>query len=359
MDISGLLYLTAIPKLGANRIIKLINAFKTPENILKARVDEISMVPGFDKKIAELIVKNRNKKFVENQLKILNLIGAKIISLWDKEYPENLKNIFDPPILLFVRGEFKENDKFSISIVGSRSPSIYGKLDAEKISAELTKEGLTIVSGFARGIDSAAHKSVLDSGGRTIAVLGCGVNIIYPPEQRRLFFRIIDNGAVISEYPFDTPPDPYNFPRRNRIISGLSLGTLVVEAGEKSGALITANQALEQNREVYAMPRNISFPTSKGTNELIKSGAKLVQSGSDILEEIAPHIKKKNIEEKVLPALTDDEKKVYGILSEEPIHVDKISELAGKKTSEIPMILLNLELKGIIKQVPGAKFMRI
>ena len=359
MDTASLLYLTAIPKLGANRIKKLISAFKSPENVLNARADEISMIPGFDKKIADSIVRNRDDKFVEKQLKILEAMNAGIVSLWDNEYPENLKNIFDPPILLFVRGEFKDKDKFSISVVGSRSPSVYGKLAAEKLSAELVRDGITIVSGFARGIDSVAHRSALDSGGRTIAVLGCGVNIIYPPEQRGLFFRIIDNGAVISEYPFDTPPDPYNFPRRNRIISGLSLGTLVVEAGEKSGALITANQALEQNREVFAMPGHINFPTSRGTNDLIKSGAKLVQSGNDIIEEIAPHIKKKDIEEKVIPELTQDEQIVFSILSESPVHIDKVAELSGKKTSEVSVVLLNLELKGIVKQLPGTKFIRI
>lgn len=359
MDIPSLLYLISIPKLGSNRIKKLINSFKSPENVLKARVDEISMVPGFDKKIANSIIKNRNDKFVEKQLKILNKTGSCIISLWDKEYPENLKNIFDPPILLFVRGSFNERDKISISIVGSRSPSVYGKLAAEKLSSELAKEGITVVSGFARGIDSVAHKSAVDNGTRTIAVLGCGVDVIYPPEQKKLFFKIIDNGAVISEYPFETPPDAFNFPKRNRIISGLSLGTVVVEASEKSGALITANEALEQNREVFALPGNINAPTSKGTNKLIKEGAVLVQSVNDILEEIAPHLKRKTIEKTILPDLTGNEMQVFKVITDTPVHVDMIAELSKKDVSELSMILLTLELKGIIKQVPGAKYIRI
>jgi len=359
MNIESILYLMSVPGLGANRIKKLIDGFKTPENVFKAKISDICMIPGFERKIAEAVINKRDDKFVSSQMKILKSTGAKIVTLWDSEYPDNLKNIYDPPLWLFIRGEIKKEDKVSVSIVGSRSPSVYGKLAAEKITEGLSKQGVTVVSGFARGIDSIAHKTAVKSGWRTIGVLGCGVDVIYPPEQRGLFFNIIENGAIISEYPFRTKPDPYNFPRRNRIISGLSLGTLVVEAGEKSGALITANQALEQNRDVYAIPGHINSPMSKGTNKLIKNGAKLVQSTDDILEEIAPLIKEKQIEEKIIPDLTKDEKLVYEILSDNPIHIDKISEFSKKNSSELSMILLNLEFKGVVKQIPGAKFIRV
>ncbi len=296
------------------------------------------------------------------------------ISIGEAEYPENLKSIHSPPKTLYVNGSFIDGDRNSVAVVGSRRATPYGLEMAEKISYELAARGVTIVSGMARGIDSAAHRGALKANGRTIAVMGSGHNHIYPPENKDLYRRIAKSGAVVTEFENDAAPLPRNFPIRNRIISGLSLGVVVVEAARNSGALITADFALDQGREVFSVPGKISSATSGGTNELIKDGAKLIQTADDILEELRLHeIKPLSGEDKnlrdikisnktrayIYNSLTEDERKVYKTLSDEPLYIDEVIKDSGAGIGKISKILLSLEMKKLIKELPGKQFIRI
>ena len=295
------------------------------------------------------------------------------ISIDDKDYPKNLRNIFDPPHRLYANGAFLESDEISVAVVGSRRATPYGIEMAEKIGFELAARGVCVVSGMARGIDSAAHRGALKAKGRTIAVMGSGHDNIYPPENKELYHQIAKTGVVVTEYEGDMPPLPANFPQRNRIISGLALGVVVVEAAKNSGALITANLAAEQGREVFAVPGKISSATSSGTNELIKDGARLIQSVDDVLEElsidniqvVSPEVKDKlggKVERMtkayIYNSLTEDERKVYKILSDEPVSIDDILTKTGLEVSKSSKILLNLELKHLIKELPGKNYIK-
>ena len=295
------------------------------------------------------------------------------ISLNDAEYPANLRNVFDPPKVLYVNGAILARDDVAVAVVGSRRASLYGLEMSEKFGYELAARGVTVVSGMARGIDSAAHKGALKAGGRTIAVLGSGHNNIYPPENEELYRKIAKTGAVVTEFENEMPPLAANFPRRNRIISGLSLGIVVVEAAKNSGALITANLAADQGRDVFAIPGKISSATSSGTNELIKDGARLIQSVDDIMQELSiSEIKtvsegvKEKLEGKIekqtkayiYNSLTEDERKVYKVLSDEPVYVDDILNKAGLEPAKGSKVLLNLQLKKLIKELPGKQFIR-
>ena len=255
-DLKAWLTLNAIPGIGPARFRSLLNTFGSPERILGAKARELLSVPGVDERTAEAIGLKQDHRFVERQLELIEKYNVVVATYQDPGYPENLKKIYDAPPVLFVRGTLTEKDRYAVAIVGSRTPSDYGKLVAERLSRDLTEKGMTVVSGMARGIDTIGHRSCLAGGGRTIAVLGCGVDVVYPAENRRLMDKIIESGAVVSEFPMETKPEGPHFPRRNRIISGLSLGVVVVEAGEKSGALFTAEFALNQNRAVSAMSEN-------------------------------------------------------------------------------------------------------
>lgn len=361
LEQEAILSLAAIPGIGSSRLRSLIGRFKSASNIAKAPISEL-IAAGIDKKTAFVIKNYDGEKFATEQLKKMKDCGAKLTTYWDKEYPEQLKQIYDPPATLFVRGKLKSEDKYSMAIVGTRQPSEYGKIVTEKLTSELASRGFTIVSGLAYGIDTRAHIFALQSAGRTIAVLGSGVDVIYPDKNKKLSQKIINQGAIVSEFPMGTDPDWKNFPRRNRIICGMSLGTVVIEAGKKSGALITATMSLEQNREVFAVPGNIDSPKSIGTNELIKQGAKLVTSVEDILEELEPHLRhfhereKKSVNE---VNLTEEERIFLDFLSHEPKHVDHIAMETGKPTSEVLAILLSLEFKDVVKQLAGKMFVRI
>lgn len=366
--IQDLLRLHFIDTLSSSRVRKLIQAFKTPDRIYRASVEELIRVDGFDKILANHIVSSLNdKKLLENvdvQLSKLEKYNASIVTVWDDDYPENLKNIYNPPLLLFVKGQLKKEDSQSVAVIGSRKVSDYGKLAAEKISGDLAAKGITVVSGMAAGIDSAAHWGALKNGGRTIAVLGCGVDIVYPASNNSLYKEIIEYGAIVSEFPFGTKPWRGNFPARNRIISGLSLGTLVVEAPKKSGALITAAWALEQNREVFAVPGNISSELSEGSNALIRdSAAKLVQNADDILHELRIHRDRQGDGAGEIEAprvnLTNDEEVIYKYVDNEPVLVDTMAQKSGLKTSVLLPLLLNLEFKGLIRKLPGNKYVRV
>lgn len=295
------------------------------------------------------------------------------ISIGTAEYPDNLKNIHKPPEILYVNGSFAAEDRNAVAIVGSRRATPYGLEMAEKLAYELAAKGATIVSGMARGIDSASHRGALRAGGRTIAVMGSGHNHIYPPENKGLYRDIAKSGVVVTEFENDISPLPRNFPIRNRIISGLSLGVVVVEAARNSGALITADFALDQDREVFAIPGKISSATSSGANELIKNGAKLVQTADDILEELSLHeIKPLSGRDKdliglkisnktkayIYNSLTEDERRVYKVLSDEPLYIDDVVEASGAGFDKMSKILLNLEMKKLIKELPGKQFVR-
>jgi DNA processing protein len=305
---------------GSTLFKRLLDRFKTPEAVFRAPVKELLKIEGLGEKVAEEIRKGPLEKAVEKELKLLKEIGGTIITLEDEAYPERLKAIYDPSPLLYVRGELKKEDALAISIVGSRKTSPYGRWITEKVSQDLARHGVTIVSGMARGIDSVAHWGAISGGGRTLAVLGCGVDVIYPRENRNLFGQIIDHGAILSEFPMGSPPEGSHFPKRNRMISGLSLGVVVVQADTGSGSLITAGYALEQGREVFAIPGNVGAEGSRGTNQLIKEGAKLVESSEDILEEILPQWRrgKETTQKAESPGrdLPEGERTLYELLGE-------------------------------------------
>jgi DNA processing protein len=359
-EIIPLLKLYSIPGIGSGRMRQLIGKLGSAQTVLEAPVQKLIRVPGVDRTTALKIKKDIDEKFVDQQLKLLQQYKIKLMTYWDEEYPEALKRIYDPPAFIYYKGSLKIEDKLAMAIVGTRVPTQYGKIVTEQLCKELVENDITVVSGLARGIDTLAHRNVIMNKGRTLAVLGCGLDRVYPPENKKLAEEIAENGALLSEYPLGTMPDAGNFPRRNRIISGLSLGVLIIEAGMKSGALITAFQALEQNREVFAVPGPINSAKSIGTNQLIKEGAKLVQNVSDILKELAGQIESKTKKaEQRIANLNKIETEVYNLLSKEPVHVDRLVQCTQKSAPEILAILLTLELLGLIRQLSGKMFIRI
>ena len=359
-DLFHWLALSLIPGVGSILLKRLLDQFKTPETVFQAPMNELLNIEGLGERVAKEIRKGPMEKAVEKELYLLKEVGGKIVTLKDSAYPKRLRDIYDPPPLLYVRGELKEEDEFAISIVGSRKTSPYGRGMTERMSQELARHGITIVSGMARGIDSLAHWGALSGGGRTIAVLGCGVDVIYPSENRNLFTKIMDHGAVLSEFPMGSPPEGGHFPKRNRIISGLSIGVVVVQASAESGSLITAGFALEQGREVFAVPGNVGAEGSRGTHQLIKEGAKLVESSEDILEEILPQWRRERETTQKVEGperdLTGEERILYERLSETPSHIDVLIRESQFDPGKVSSLLLNLELKGLVSQWPGKCF---
>lgn len=356
-------HLNSIEGIGLNKISSLVDYFKEPELIINSSIKELTKVDGISEFLATKITThnfddiNLTETF-EKDLNRLIQLKASFISISDENYPKLLKNIYSPPIILYILGNIVDRDKESIAIVGTRTNTSYGKKNTEVFATELAKNGVTIVSGLARGVDTLAHKYTIDAGGRTIAVIGSGIDVIYPKENKELFYRIIENGAVISEFEPGTKPDAINFPRRNRIISGLSMGVLIIETRIKGGAMQTASLALDQNKDVFAIPGEINKPFSEGTNYLIqKNEAKLVIKPSDILEEYYSRI---NISTKETKKMDLDlnlfEQKIYDVLSDEPIHIDEISTKTGLSTSDTLVNLLTIEFKGLIMQMPGKYF---
>ncbi len=353
----------------------LLEAFGTPQKVFEAPLSMIKAVPGIGDKTAPQIKSFKDWKKVEKELEFADRTCVSIVTSQDPLYPSQLLSTYDYPAFLYVKGHLKEDD-VNVAVVGSRTASTYGKFTTERLCRELVLRGITVISGLARGIDSAAHRGALSGKGRTIAVLGCGLDIVYPPENEKLFTEISLQGALISEFPFGTPPNAPNFPARNRIISGISLGVVVVEASEKSGSLITARIALEQGREVFAVPGSIDSSGSRGTNKLIKQGAKLIENVEDILEEILPQVtsapkvvkpdqrqKQPDDQQKILTSspdlvLKETEKTVWQVLSQKPVHIDQIITSTGLTAHEVLVILLNLELQGLIEQKPGKTYMR-
>lgn len=360
VELSKVLQLVAIPGLGSRRIMNLVRYFKDIDAIFNAGLAKLCQVPGIDLNLAKIIVNADTSDFVDTQLLLLKKYPFKVLSIFDEQYPERLKNIYDPPILLYYLGEFDPNDHDSIAIVGTRTPSSYGKSVTAHLVKELVEQHITVVSGFARGIDTIAHRTAVQSGGRTIAVLGNGIDRVYPSENRDLKNLIVQNGVYCTEFSIGTKPDAVNFPRRNRIISGLSLGVLVIEAGEKSGATLTAYYANDQNREVFAIPGRIGDSKSIGTNRLIQKGAKLVLDVDDILLEIESLRKfhRKPFQLDIDFQLDGEEKVVFDKLSNEPMNIDKLAATINKSPFEILPILLNLEIKGCVRQLAGKMFVR-
>ena len=336
----------------------LINHFKSPEKIFNASFEELKNIEGVNAKAVDAIINFQPADEIDREIDAIVSKDIDIVTFNSPAYPENLKNIYDPPPFLYVKGRILKEDKNAVAVVGSRNASDYGIKVTQEISRNLASLGITIVSGMARGIDSAAHMAAIRGGGRTIAVLGSGIDVIYPPENRRLYDTIIENGAVVSEYQLGTKPNSYNFPPRNRIISGISLGVLVSEASPKSGSLITARLALDQGRDVYAVPGNVYSYKAKGTHSLLKSGAKLVDDARDIVEELNIDIHPVKEDEAVSCELSPDLQKIYDILQDEPAHIDNIISKTGFSSSRISAMLLELELDGILKQMPGKMFAR-
>lgn len=358
-NLESWLILYSVPGVGPGRFRVLLERFGSPEGVLRASPSDLMSVPRMDERTAQAIRDHRDQDFVRRQLALIEKFEVKVVTLQDKGYPENLRRIYDPPPLLFVRGELRDGDRWAVAIVGCRRPTPYGSLVAERISGELAQRGIVVVSGMARGIDSVGHRAALARGGRTIAVLGCGVDVVYPPENRKLMAQIISSGAVVSEFPMGTKPEAPHFPRRNRIISGLSLGVVIVEADRNSGALITAEYALEQNREVFAVPGDVTEKRSRGTNWLIKEGAKLVESIDDILEELGGTLKGISLPKPLSDLrvkLTPEEQQVYQALSPKPTHIDTIARECSLPAPRVLSILLTLELNGLVRQLSGKMF---
>jgi DNA processing protein len=356
-DLKYWIALSILPDIGPIGARKLLSVFGRPEKIFDAGLNDLIAVDGIGINRAKNIKGFALWNDVEKQLKVIEQQKIQAIGLDNPLYPEMLREIDDSPVLLYMKGDIHPQDKFAIAIVGSRKLTDYGASVAENISEELASMGFTVVSGMARGVDTLSHRGALKAGARTIAVLGSGIDVPYPPENKTLIDRVADSGCVISEFPPGNPPDKENFPRRNRLISGLSLGVLVVEAAADSGALITARYAVEQGREVFAVPGNITSSNSRGTNELIRKGAVLVQRAEDIVEELAPvlkgFIRSRN---KVTIDITDEEKKLCNLLSGEPKQIDMISRESGFPASQALAVLLGLELKGAVKQITGKRF---
>jgi DNA processing protein len=356
-DIRYWIALSQLPDVGPVRAKNLLSVFGSPGRVFSAGPDSLRASHGISNRIAGSIREFSAWDRIEKQIEEMARQNIRAIPYSDPSYPEMLRAVEDAPVVLYQMGGFETEDKYALAIVGSRRPTDYGVSVAEKLSEDLASMGFTIVSGMARGIDSISHRGALKAGGRTIAVLGSGLDVPYPPENKGLMEKIAREGCVISEFPPGTRPDKENFPRRNRLISGLSLGTLVVEATYDSGSLITAEYALEQGREVFAVPGNVTSPNSLGTNTLIRRGAVLTRKAEDIVEELAPVLKGFiKLRDKAVLDVTGEEKKLCDLLSGEPKQVDAISRESGLPASKVLGILLGLELKGAVKQISGKRF---
>ena len=360
-NVRDLLRLFCIPGVGPQKFRALVNHFADPARVLSASPRELIRVPKIERSLASLIARHDGSAFADDQLKRLNRTGGEIISIWDSRYPELLKRIYDPPVILFVLGSVLPEDERSVAVVGTRSPSAYGLRVTADIASGLVRAGATVVSGLARGIDTAAHAEALSAGGRTIAVIGSGLDVPYPPENRRLLSRIADRGAILTEFAMGEKPDPAYFPRRNRIISGVSRGTVVVESAIDGGAMITASAALDQNREVFAVPGPLTNPLSVGPHTLIRDGrAKLITGVEDILTEFRGVFSPAADVPKHVPQnLTLFERTVLDAIDGDPVHIDVIAERSRLGPGDALVALLGLEFKGCVRQLPGKYFVRI
>ena len=346
---------SGIPGVGRVRIAQLKEHFGSLQDAWKAPEGKLKQA-GLDSRSIDALVTLRPRISVDSEMEKLERHKVNALICEDPAYPSRLKEIYDYPPVLYVRGSLPAEDEPCLAIVGTRRPTVYGRQVTEEMVTDLARSSITIISGLARGIDSAAHRAALDAGGKTVAVFGSGLDIVYPGENAKLAQAIIEQGALVSEYPLGVKPKAENFPLRNRIMSGLSLGVLVVEAGERSGALITAQQAVEQNREVFAIPGSVLSPASQGTNRLIQEGAKLVRNYADILEELNLTIVVQQAEIKEFSPANEIESAILRQLSSEPNHIDEICRRSGLTMSEVSSTLAMLELKGIARQVGSMNY---
>lgn len=355
--------LNRIEDIGPVTVRTLAHQFGSVAAILEASEADLTAVPGVGPETAWTIVKGRNSFAVEAELERAEAEGVRIVTPVDEEYPAPLREIHDPPLALYVRGTLQSRDVHALGVVGTRRPSHYGRACAETLASQLVRTGWVVVSGLAVGIDTAAHRGALKAGGRTLAVLGAGLDHLFPPENRELADQISQQGAVLTEYPFGRPPDRTTFPVRNRIISGLSRGVLVVEAGETSGALHTAHQALEQGRTVFAVPGRIDSPTARGTHRLIKQGAKLVEHVDDILQEfeflLPPHDRRRLQSPSPSPPLTEEEQRFVQALEDGEQDVDTLIRKTGIPAAAVQAMLVGLEMKRVIRMLPGRRVERV
>ncbi len=358
MDMRDLKYwlgFSLIPGIGPVRFGQLEATFTTLEAAWRAGSAELKQA-GLDDSAARSIVQTRPKIDPGAEMHKLDTLGIRLITFHDAAYPARLKEIHDRPALLFIKGEIKPEDEWCVSIVGTRQPTIYGRQVAEEMASQLAASRITVVSGLAKGIDAISHQAAISAGGRTLAVVGGGLDSIYPVENTELAKRIVEHGALISEYPPGTRPRPENFPRRTRILSGLCLGVLVVEAAEGSGALITAQLALEQNREVFAIPGSILSAASSGANKLIQAGAKCVMRVGDILEELNLTAAAHQMEMKVALPASETESALLRYLGAAPLHIDEICRASQLPAHTVSGTLAMMELKGMIKQVGSMNY---
>jgi len=374
-NIRNWLKLVRAQGVGSTIFIRLLKHFGSVEAALGASAGELAKVEDIGQKTAEEICRTRDKFDVEKEIALAEKLGVWIINIEDDRFPVLLKKIYDPPPVLYIKGTLEKSDSFAIAIVGSRRCSYYGSEQASRFAHLLASIGVTIVSGMARGIDSAAHSGALSANGRTFAVQGCGLARIFPPENKQLFEKISQNGACISELPLEYEPLAENFPPRNRIIAGLSLAVIVVEAMSRSGALITARAALENDREVMAIPGKVDSPLSKGPHSLIKQGAKLIESVEDVIEafeylqnDFKEYVSQstgksiQNVEKSLFDVsqlnLTDVERKMFDCLNNEPVHIEQIITQTGISAGKVNAALVSLRLKGIVKQLPADYFVK-
>lgn len=344
--------------IGAVRFQALLDTFGSAESAWKAPADALYQV-GLGNKVTEHFLQIRSQISIERIWEKTLETGVQVLTWEDDEYPRRLKEITQPPPVIYLRGSLKPEDEWAVGIVGTRRMTAYGRIVTEDTAHLLAANGVTVVSGLARGVDAAAHNAAIQGGGRTIAVMGSGVDRIYPPEHRRLADQIIECGVLISDYPPGTPPEASNFPPRNRLISGLSLAVLIVEAGVRSGALITAQFAAEQGRDVFAVPGNINAPQSAGPNRLIRDGATPLLDPRNLLEALdLEHVPEYQAARSVLPA-EPKEARLLEILGQESKHVDELTSLAGMPIEEVSATLTMMELKGMVRQVGGMNYVAV
>lgn len=361
-DTEACIALNMVPNLGPVRLRKLLEAFETPQRVLQARAAELRVVDGVGQELAAAIAAWEQHVDLAAELRHIADFGAHVVTQASPEYPRELREIYNPPILLYVWGTLEPRDHRAISVVGSRKTSHYGLECAKRLSYQIAYAGLTVVSGLARGIDTAAHQGALAAQGRTVAVIGSGLMDLYPPENHGLAEKIAQSGAVVSEFPMTFPPDRQTFPYRNRIVAGWGAGLLVVEAGLKSGALITAGQAIEHGRLVYAVPGPIDRPTSMGSNRLIQQGAKLVMSASDVLDDLntlLPPSAAAPAAGASATGLSADEAAILAVIETSETPLDTVVAKSGLPMPKVSSTLLALEMKRLVRQLPGQQFVKL
>jgi DNA processing protein len=364
------LALALTPGLASRLSGRLLKEFGSPEEVFRAPLPRLERCK-LPAAVAQAVFKKQAFKRAEKELvSIRGIENCRLLSWTDPEYPQSLLQIYDPPVLLYVRGDAQVLNLPSISIVGARRPTLYGTQMAERMGREIAARGVVVVSGMARGIDALAHKGAMTVNGRAVGVLGTGINVCYPKENKKLYEKVLERGAIVSEFPLGTHPAPENFPIRNRIVAGMPLGVVVVEGAQYSGSLITARLAMEFGREVFGVPGNVTQPVSFAPNQLIRQGAKLVTNGADVIEDLPtpvramlvqaeqPEAEQRNL--LLAASLNSSEKKIYDLLnSDEAVHIDDIVERSGLNSSEVLATLFDLEMKGIVRQMPGKQFTKV